>query len=293
MNGSLLMLAGHAIYQDGRWHGGHQNEDRLYEQHVRDAFRIFGAERYQAPPVLTTVSGTTLSVSGNTVQWPTFWPGTSSTATQNLVCPASGISANQPSTPTINFAASLVSSQDASTCMTDAAGTCNSINALSTQTDAFTTATPPPMQVTIVGSGFGYLPETLAYAKQNPTLLQINDDGNSISGVAWNSAGIDGGTPATCQVYVANWSDTSISLVINAPIEAYNLYLGTGDYISPLTAFSPLTLFTDGYNTWNCPVGTGDTLTLTVTNPQNTGNPTASMKVCVGTTGVAPVPCPT
>jgi hypothetical protein len=48
MNGGLLMLAGHAIYQGGRWHGGHQNEDRLYETHVRDAFRILAAEGYQA-----------------------------------------------------------------------------------------------------------------------------------------------------------------------------------------------------------------------------------------------------
>jgi len=48
MNGGLLMLAGHAIYQEGRWHGGHQDEDRLYEMHVRDAFRIFVDEGYQA-----------------------------------------------------------------------------------------------------------------------------------------------------------------------------------------------------------------------------------------------------
>jgi hypothetical protein len=48
MNGGLLMLAGHAIYQGGQWHGGHQNEDRLYEKHVRDAFRIFAGEGYQA-----------------------------------------------------------------------------------------------------------------------------------------------------------------------------------------------------------------------------------------------------
>lgn len=47
-NRGLLMLAGHAIYQHGRWHGGHQDEDRLYEKHVRDAFRIFAAEDYQA-----------------------------------------------------------------------------------------------------------------------------------------------------------------------------------------------------------------------------------------------------
>jgi len=80
MNRGLLMLAGHAIYQrkgarisapplknqnrkilaargapfcaipgePGRWHGGHQNEDRLYEEHVRDAFRIYRADGYQA-----------------------------------------------------------------------------------------------------------------------------------------------------------------------------------------------------------------------------------------------------
>ncbi len=48
MNGGLLMLAGHAIHQDGHWHGGHQNEDRLYETHVRDAFRIFADEGYGA-----------------------------------------------------------------------------------------------------------------------------------------------------------------------------------------------------------------------------------------------------
>ena len=48
MNGGLLVLAGHAIYEGGQWHGGHQNEDRLYEKHVRDAFRIFGDEGYEA-----------------------------------------------------------------------------------------------------------------------------------------------------------------------------------------------------------------------------------------------------
>jgi len=44
----LLVLAGHAIYQDGVWHGGHPGEDRIYEEHVRDAFRIFAAEDYRA-----------------------------------------------------------------------------------------------------------------------------------------------------------------------------------------------------------------------------------------------------
>jgi hypothetical protein len=48
MNRGLLMLAGHAIYSGGQWHGGHPNEGRDYETHVRDAFRIFAAEGYQA-----------------------------------------------------------------------------------------------------------------------------------------------------------------------------------------------------------------------------------------------------
>jgi hypothetical protein len=48
MNGGLLMLAGHAIYQGGKWHGGYQHEDRLYEKHVRDAFRILAQEGYHA-----------------------------------------------------------------------------------------------------------------------------------------------------------------------------------------------------------------------------------------------------
>ena len=48
MNGGMLMLAGHAIYQGGRWHGGYQNEGRLYEAHVRDAFQICAAEGYEA-----------------------------------------------------------------------------------------------------------------------------------------------------------------------------------------------------------------------------------------------------
>lgn len=148
--------------------------------------------------------------------------------------------------------------------------------------------------MTIVGSGFGYYGQTLPFAAQNPSYLQINDDGHSTDGAtAWNTAGTTELPIAECKVYVANWSDTSISLVINAPINAYNLYLGTGDPLSPLSDFSPLTLFPNAYNTQVCPVGTGDTLTFYVTNPEYTGSGTNSMAVCVGTSGVAPTPCPT
>jgi hypothetical protein len=234
------------------------------------------------PPVLTTVAVPTLSLGGNTVQWPTFWPG-SSVSSQNLVCPSSLYSPNQPSTPTINFAASLVSTEELSTCITGTLGTCNAINGLSTQTDAFTTATAPPMPVTIVGTGFGYLPEVLPYVTQTSSYIEVGDDGHSPSGTAW-----DTNASASCQMYIANWTDTSISLVLNAPINAFNLYLGSLVPLSPLSDFSPLTLFPDsGNNTQNCPTANGDVLKFTVKNPQWTGSGgSTSLCVLIGTTGI-------
>jgi hypothetical protein len=72
-------------------------------------------------------------------------------------------------------------------------------------------------------------------------------------------------------------------------------YLGPEDALSPLSDFSPLTLFPSpsGYNTQVCLVLKGDTLTFYVTNPEYTGSGAASLAVCVGTSGVAPPTCPT
>jgi len=47
-SGGLLIVAGHAIYQNGKWYGGWPNEERFYEQHVRDGFQIWKDENYQA-----------------------------------------------------------------------------------------------------------------------------------------------------------------------------------------------------------------------------------------------------
>lgn len=47
-NGGLLIVAGHAIYQNRKWYGGWPNEERFYEQHVRDGFKIWKSENYQA-----------------------------------------------------------------------------------------------------------------------------------------------------------------------------------------------------------------------------------------------------
>jgi hypothetical protein len=85
---------------------------------------------------------------------------------------------------------------------------------------------------------------------------------------------------------VANWSDTSISLVINAPIGASNLYQPSLA-LSPLSDFSPLTLFPDpGNNTQSCQVFAGDVLEFTVRNAQ-TGSPLSPLCVLVGAAGGA------
>jgi len=40
-NRGLSIVGGHAIYQNGTWYGGFKGEDKIYEQHLRDGFRIW------------------------------------------------------------------------------------------------------------------------------------------------------------------------------------------------------------------------------------------------------------
>lgn len=47
-SGGLLIVAGHAIYQNGKWYGGFPGEDSFYEQHARDGFGVFRNEKYEA-----------------------------------------------------------------------------------------------------------------------------------------------------------------------------------------------------------------------------------------------------
>jgi hypothetical protein len=84
-------------------------------------------------------------------------------------------------------------------------------------------------------------------------------------------------------VYIANWTDSTISLVANTPVKVANDYQkeeGLTAFLSPLSDFSP---FTFGIpSTGGCPVAAADTLTFTVTNPQ-TGN-SANTRVTVSST---------
>jgi hypothetical protein len=163
---------------------------------------------------------------------------------------------------------------------------CNSISALLKQSDAFNTATPPPLPVTIVGTGFGYLPQTLPIAVSDSSYLEVSSNGVG-SGTAWNTNG------TSCQMYIANWTDTSISLVANIPVGEADLDGQTGNgTLSPLSDVSPLTFFSTSADSpaWNCKVATGDTLTFTVTNPQHAGNGPSSAPVCVGTPAIGACP---
>jgi hypothetical protein len=156
------------------------------------------------------------------------------------------------------------------------------VYALSNQSDAFSSPTPPPLTVAIKGTGFGYLPQILPVAVQTSSFLEIHDD--MAAGGSWDTNG-----PASCQMYIANWTDTSISLVANIPISATDD--ASANVLSPLSDMSPLTFFTNtSQNTWGCPVANGDTLTFTVTNPQHTGAGPVSGPVCVGTPSIGACP---
>jgi len=240
------------------------------------------------PPTLVT--GLTLSsTSPNEVQWPTYWPGgPSQSGIQNLSCPpGSGSNGNGPP-PTIYFATTQRNALAPSDCgqvYTPASDNpCAQIYAQTTQS---VEGQPPPVPVALVGTGFGFLPQHQDTIGPNEFLemglpfvpppganlassnfLRIHDDGyGGINHPAWDT----NTTPAQCQGYIANWTDSSIWVELNLPVNATDYY--STSTLSPLSDVSPLTFFlsTSPANTMNCPVTSGDTLTFYVTNPQGGG----------------------
>src|SRR3984957_7091359 len=115
----------------------------------------------------------------------------------------------------------------------------------------------------------------------------------SDNGVGSSSSGWDTNTPRTsgapCQVYIANWTDTSISLVVNAPVNKQSLYQASNAssaFLSPLSDFSAFT-FAPPPGPIGCPVMAGDNLTFTVTNPQTGSSfqaPAVKVSAPTGTT---------
>jgi len=198
-----------------------------------------------------------------------YWPTPGTTAPPFLFCASTSILS-----PLFYFAATQRTTEaptsGSGNCKTDAVpNPCDQIVAQSPQVEG-----QPPLPITIAGTGFGYLPQTvlpLALGSCTDGLcgsnyIEISNDNGSGLHSKW-----DTNAGAACQMYIANWTDNSISLVASVPINAYNLYLGPLTVLSPVQDISPLTFFPNpnNYNELKCPVSNGDTLTFSITNPQN------------------------
>jgi hypothetical protein len=236
------------------------------------------------------LSPTTLDcgTGSNCVDWPgQTWPEDNDAVPVSpaLVC----CSTTPPGTPQINFVATHfpvpldasdttlypASLQDCYEPFASQTSPCSQIVYQSMQWTGVPTGVLPPTPITIVGSGFGYLsnlPQMMASCGGGVSCasnyLEIKDCGSggdtcADTGVyAW-----DTNNSAQCQMYIANWTDTSISVIANLPIGTTNLYSRTT--LSPLDDISPLTFMPGPQNTFACAVAPTDTLVVTVTNPQN------------------------
>ena len=176
----------------------------------------------------------------------------------------------------------------------------------------------PPLAVAITGTGFGFLPIfTQPYAGQGTqpyvgqasalmntagtqSVLTISDDGCSSPNCssAWTTEPGQLDTQSSCQVYIAEWNDSNIWLLLNLPVDVQDGYLEAAGFV-PATYLSPLSDVTwwpfqaaaPSPSATGCPVGytstsQSDTLKFQIYNPE-TGS-TASVSVGVSpTTGTA------
>jgi hypothetical protein len=202
---------------------------------------------------------------GLSVNYPTqFWPGASTGALNCTSVPT----ATQPS---ITFVATQRTTpaavSDVTTC-TEPSDPCTQIVAQKPQDQS---KWMPPMPLKIVGSGFGFLPQTnLPLAATTSKYIEVASNGAG-SGHAWDTdinPWEGSSVAATCQVYVANWTDTNISLVLGVPSGITN---GEKNPLALPDDLSFWTFFFPGPPTnpaLPCPIEYQDQLTFTVTNPQ-------------------------
>jgi hypothetical protein len=205
------------------------------------------------------------------VNFPNQYWSTTSTKPPNLYCPTTAPTepetaiyfvATQFPTPALTFFPAAPPGP--TPCATP--GYCSQIVAASSQTaqEPSGTAFQPPVTLTIAGTGFGYLPQ-LPQAVQGSPYLDVNDCAANMTCApyTWDSA-----TATSCQMYISNWTDSSISLVANLAAGVQNQYQQEnflGSVLSPFNDFTPLTFLAAP----GCPINAGDNLTFTVTNPQN------------------------
>ena len=164
--------------------------------------------------------------------------------------------------------------QDCYEAFSGQASPCSQVVYQSLQYTGVPSGSPPPNPVTIVGSGFGYLPNLPqviascgAGGPCSSAYLEVQNDGHSGLHSSWDTYS----NATYCQIYIASWSDTAISIIANLPVSTSDMY--SGATLSPLSDVSPLTLMPNAQNTFMCPVeygsSEGDDLTFIVTNPQS------------------------
>lgn len=146
---------------------------------------------------------------------------------------------------------------------------CMQLIAQAQQTEA--NADQPPFPLQVIGKGFGYL-SGLPQAQANPSNIKIQaytalppplGSGQLI----WDTSVTTGSTAGNCQVYIADWTDSAISLLVGLPTSAMNSNQSL--LLSPLTDMTPQAFFQPLSQTVACPLVAGNYLQLTVTNPQS------------------------
>jgi hypothetical protein len=130
----------------------------------------------------------------------------------------------------------------------------------------------PTLPLTIAGVGFGYLPmQNLPAAVPGSQYLNVhNDNASGLGAGAWDTS-----TNPNCQLYVENWTDTSISVTVS---------------LANPTPYPPFSDYT--YQTFAaasaCPVNPGDGLTFTVTNAQGSGHVSTATPITVSASTTQP-----
>jgi hypothetical protein len=209
-----------------------------------------------------------MTASGVSVNYPVqYWTGTGA-----LNCTPAGVR-----TPNITFVATQRTTLATPTVCTPGSNppVTNACTQIITQASEDQGQWKPALPLKIVGTGFGFLPETmLPMAAGSSPYLEVSSDGAG-SGQPWDSSHIPfwelTGTPTgTCQIYIANWMDSSISLVLGIPAGVSNstkaLPLLAPEDISFQTFMFPLPYPNAPLP---CPVQAQDNLTFTITNPQS------------------------
>ena len=172
--------------------------------------------------------------------------------------------------------------------------TCSQIVAQSTQVteEMGGTAWQPGLPITIVGQGFGTLTfgsspsqaqiPAVVTSSTSPSYLTVYNCGGGTNSdpskcAVWTAPN------SNCEIFVSNWTDSSVSFMVNLPVNIQSMYqqnVELGGYLSPLSDYSPLNFAAASA----CSISGGDNLYFKVTNPQ-TGAAVTSSNITAKATG--------